>query len=94
MVLTNKNIVEQDVFVKHQCPQPVIFSKNVILIFDLQLGTNKMDFSTRYAHGKYEGPNSYQSKDMANVKVFVNKQTDEGQMDKRTGQKLFAPDLS
>ena len=25
---------------------------------------------------KYEGPNSYQSKAMANVKVFVNKQTD------------------
>ena len=34
---------------------------------------------------------------MANVKVFANKQTDrrmEGQTDKRTGQKLYGPDLS
>ena len=29
---------------------------------------------------KYEGPNSYQSKDMANVKVFADKRTD-GQTD-------------
>ena len=33
--------------------------------------------------------NFYQSKDMANVKVFADKQTD-----KRTGQKLYSPDLS
>ena len=34
---------------------------------------------------KYEGPNSYQSNDMANVKVFTDKQTDkhtDGQTDK------------
>ena len=33
---------------------------------------------------KYEGPNSYQSKNMANVKAFVDRQ-----MDKQTGQKLY-----
>ena len=39
---------------------------------------------------KYEGPNSYQSKDMANVKVFADKDTD-----KQTGQKAtYATDLS
>ena len=43
----------------------------------------------KYTRVKYEGPNSYQSKDMANVKVFAGKQTD-----KWTGQKLYAPDLS
>ena len=40
---------------------------------------------------KYEGPDSYQSKDMANVKVFVNKQTDkrtDGQID---GSKTICP---
>ena len=35
---------------------------------------------------KYEGPNSYQTKDVANVKVFADKQ-----MDKWMGQKLYAP---
>ena len=44
---------------------------------------------TRYTHVKYEGPNSYQTKDMANVKVFADKETD-----KRTGQKLLASYLS
>ena len=34
---------------------------------------------------KYEGPNSYQSKDMANVKVFK---------DKQTGQKLYTPSIN
>ena len=29
---------------------------------------------TKYTHVKYECPNSYQSKDMANVKVLVDKQ--------------------
>ena len=38
---------------------------------------------------KYEVPNSYQSKDMADVKVFVDKQ-----MDEQTGQLLYAPNLS
>ena len=40
---------------------------------------------TRSTHVKYEGPYSYQSKDMANVKVFANK---------GTRQKPYAPDLS
>jgi hypothetical protein len=34
---------------------------------------------------KYESPITCHSKDMANVKVFA---------DKQTGQKLYAPDLS
>jgi hypothetical protein len=38
---------------------------------------------------KYESPITYHSKDMANVKVFADKQTD-----RRTGQKLYVPDLS
>ena len=33
-------------------------------------------FVKRYTYVKYEGPKSYQSKDMANVKVFADKQTD------------------
>ena len=40
---------------------------------------------------KYEGPKSYQSKDMANVKVFEYKPTE---AQTRTGQKLHAPDQS
>ena len=46
---------------------------------------------------KYEDLISHQSKDMANVKAFADKQTDkltDGQTDERTGQKLHAPDLS
>ena len=35
---------------------------------------------------KYEGPNSYQSKDMVNVKVFVDRRTD--------GPKIICSDLS
>jgi hypothetical protein len=38
---------------------------------------------------KYESPITKHSKDMANVKVFADRQTD-----RRTGQKLYAPDLS
>ena len=44
-------------------------------------------------HVKYEGPNSQHLKDMANVKVFVDKQTD-NQSDKQMGKKLCAPNLS
>ena len=44
---------------------------------------------TKYTHVKYEGPNSYISKDTANGKVFADKQKGE-----RTGQKLYAHDLS
>ena len=46
---------------------------------------------------KYESPITYHSKDMANVKVFADRQTDrqtDKQTDRRTGQKLYAPDLS
>jgi hypothetical protein len=38
---------------------------------------------------KYESPITYHSKDMANVKVFEDRQTN-----RRTGQKLFVLDLS
>jgi hypothetical protein len=41
---------------------------------------------------KYESPVIYHSKDMANVKVFANRQMDR-QTDRRTGQKLYALDL-
>jgi hypothetical protein len=43
----------------------------------------------RNTHVKYESPITYHSKDMANVKVFADRQTN-----RRTGQKLYAPDLS
>jgi hypothetical protein len=42
---------------------------------------------------KYESPITCHSKDIANVKVFADRQTDR-QTDRRTGQKLYAPDLS
>ena len=48
---------------------------------------------TRYSHVKYTGLKSYQSKDMANVKVFADKQIDkltDGQTD---GPKTICPDL-
>ena len=35
----------------------------------------------RHMHVKYEGPESYQSKDIANVKVFADKQTDKMTLD-------------
>ena len=63
---------------------------------DLELGINGLGTKglvRRYSHVKYEGPNSYQSKDMASVKVFVDKRTDKW-TNGRTAQKLYAPDLS
>ena len=48
-------------------------------------------------HVKYESSITYHSKDMANVKVFADRQTDrqtDKQTNRRTGQKLYAPDLS
>ena len=42
---------------------------------------------------KSEGPKSYQLKDMANVQVFADRQTDR-HTEKQTSQKLYAPDLS
>ena len=35
---------------------------------------------------KYEGPNSYQSKDMPNIKVFADKQTDKPINGRKNGQ--------
>ena len=52
---------------------------------DRELGTNRKVFVMRYTLVKYEGPNFYQSKDMANIKVFA---------DKQTIQELYGPDLS
>ena len=47
---------------------------------------------------KYEGPNSYQPTDMANIKVFTDKQKDkrtnrqkDRQTGKQKGQKLLCP---
>ena len=72
-------------------------SKTVTLIFDLDRWPwtwyQKKGLVTRYTHVKYEGPNSYQSKDIANVKVFADKQTDK-RIYGLTDQKLYAPDLS
>ena len=41
---------------------------------DHKLGTNRKGLVTRYTHVKYESLKSYQSKGIANVKVFVDKQ--------------------
>jgi hypothetical protein len=38
---------------------------------------------------EYESPITCHSKDMTNVKVFADRQTD-----RQTGQKLYAPDFS
>ena len=56
-------------------------------LMTLNMVPKEKDLVTRYTHVKYEGPKSYQSKDMTNVKVFADKQTDartKGQMDQRT----------
>ena len=47
-----------------------------------------------FTHVKYEGPNCYQSTDMANVNVFADKQTDKKTQGQTDSQKLYAPDLS
>ena len=58
-------------------PPMATFFLTVTLIFDLHLDRlqwtwyKQKGFVTRYTHVKYEGPNSYKSKDIANVKVFV-----------------------
>ena len=46
---------------------------------------------TRYTHMKYEGPSSYQSKDMANVKVFADKQTNKRTDGQTDGPKTICP---
>ena len=44
---------------------------------------------------KYQSSITHHSKTMVNVRVFADKQMDSRQtMDKPTGQKLYAPDLS
>ena len=64
-------------------PQRPFFSKSVTLIFDHDLDCGPRTWYqqkgciTRYTHVIYEGPKSYQSEDMAYVKVFADKQTDE-----------------
>ena len=74
-------------------PAIAIFSKTVTLIFDLDRWPltlyQQKGLVTRYTHVKYEGSNSYQSKDMANVKVFPDNQMDK-RMDRQMGQKLYA----
>ena len=42
----------------------------------LNLVSTERSCQKLYSKVKYEGPNSYQSKDLANVKVFADKQTD------------------
>ena len=51
--------------------------------------TLNLALTERYTSVKYAGPKSYPSEDMANVKVFVDKQRDKRmyrQRDKQTGQ--------
>ena len=55
---------------------------------DLDFGTKETVFP-KNIYVKYEISITYHSKAIANVKAFTDKQTD-----KRTGQKLYAPDLS
>ena len=55
----------------------------------MTLNLQQKGLVTRFTHVKYEGRKSYQLKDMANVKVFADKQTD-----KQMGQQLYALDLS
>ena len=52
--------------------RPLFENCDLDIQFDLEVGTNKKVLS----QGILMCPNSYQSKDMANVKVFVGKQTD------------------
>ena len=44
---------------------------------------------TKYTLEKYEGPNSYQSKDMANVKVFADIQMDKPKNGQADGSKTI-----
>ena len=73
---------KQNVFVKHKYPRNRHFLKILNLIFDLDLdrwpGTlyQQKGLVTRYTRVKYEGPYAYQPKDMANEKVFADKQID------------------
>ena len=77
-------------------PSTARFSKTVTLTFDLERWPwtwyQQKGLVIRYTHVKYEGHNSCQSKDMANVKVFAGKQT-HNRTDKQMGQKLYAPNL-
>ena len=70
------------------------------MVDDLDFSTKERVFTPRNTNVKYESSITYHSKAMANIKRFCNKQTDRrtgrtcGQTDKRTDQKLYAPDLS
>ena len=66
---------------KQKCTRNSHFLKIVTLIFDHK----QKGLVTRYTYVKHKGPNSYQSKGMANVKVTEGKQTDkktDGQTDR------------
>ena len=52
-------------------PWPFFRKPTLALTDGLELGTYLV---TRYTHVKYEGRNSYHSKDKANVKVLADKQ--------------------
>ena len=75
---------------KHECPRNGHFYQKLwpwylTLTDDLDFGTKKKAFTPRNIYMKYESSITYHSKTMANVKLFV---------DRQTGQKLYAPDLS
>ena len=72
-------------------PAKTIFSKTVTLTDDLDFGT-KERVLLKGLYMIYESSITYHSKAIANVRVFTDKQN--GQMDKRISQKLYAPDLS
>jgi hypothetical protein len=76
--LTIQNIWPKLKFLKSgsDCKVKVTRSKNLVPIEGLVI---------RNTHMKYESPLTYHSKDMANIRVFA---------DKQTGQKIYAPDLS
>ena len=69
------------------------FSKTVTLIFhlDLDFGTKERVLPPKkYIYVKNKSSITYNSKALANVKVFTDKQN--RQMDKQTGQNLYIPD--
>ena len=73
---------EQDVFVKHECPRNGHFFENCdldIWPWPWQMTLTlvlKKGFYPRNIYVKYESSITYHSKAMANVKVFVDRQTD------------------
>ena len=90
-IQVNQLRIEQAMFVKHKCPCNGDFFQNCDLdIWPLSwLMTLNLVSTGRSCHKVYSWNNCYQSKDMANIKVFADKETD-----RQMGQKLYAPDLS